>query len=185
MSPQCGGGDASGTHASQAALVLVVEDYEDTRALLAWFLREAGFRVETAGDGVDGIQKAVALKPDLIVMDLGLPAVDGLEASRRLKRDERKTSTVWSGGWSGGGRAMAATNGGGDLKSKMAAAWASWELERTRQARRVADGAVGPAPGLDRGSGGRRASDPHGAVGPERTLAPLRRAVSRRPRERG
>ncbi len=68
MSPQFGGGNASGTLASQAALVLVVEDYEDTRALLAWFLREAAFRVQTANDGIDGIQKAVALKPDLIVM---------------------------------------------------------------------------------------------------------------------
>jgi two-component system, cell cycle response regulator DivK len=89
VSPQSGGGHASGTHATQAALVLVVEDYEDTRALLASFLREAGFRVQTANDGVGGSQKAVALKPDLIVMDLGLPALDGLAASRRLKRDER------------------------------------------------------------------------------------------------
>ncbi len=89
MAPQFGGGHAPGTHASQAALVLVVEDYEDTRALLASFLREAGFRVQTANDGVGDSQKAVALKPDLIAMDLGLPALDGLEASRRLKRDER------------------------------------------------------------------------------------------------
>jgi two-component system cell cycle response regulator DivK len=66
-----------------------VEDDEDPRALLAWFLREAGLRVQTANDGIDGIPKAVALKPDLIVMNLGLPALDGLEASRRLKGDER------------------------------------------------------------------------------------------------
>lgn len=48
----------------------------------------AGFDVHTADNGQDAIDKARAIRPDLILMDLSLPALDGWEATRRLKRDE-------------------------------------------------------------------------------------------------
>jgi CheY-like chemotaxis protein len=70
-----------------ALRVLLVEDYEDTRKIYSTYLGHVGMDVLTAADGVEGIAKARAFKPDLIVMDLGLPGMDGLEAARHLKAD--------------------------------------------------------------------------------------------------
>jgi len=68
-------------------LILVVEDFEDAREMYRDYLDFAGFRVETARDGLEGIQKARALMPDLILMDLSLPGIDGWEATRVVKAD--------------------------------------------------------------------------------------------------
>jgi CheY-like chemotaxis protein len=70
-------------------LVLVVEDYQDAREMYAAYLQYAGFRVAEATDGLEAIEQSVALQPDIILMDLALPKVDGWEATRRLKEDER------------------------------------------------------------------------------------------------
>jgi two-component system cell cycle response regulator DivK len=70
-------------------LVLIVEDNSDTRALYAMYFVAKGFRVETATDGEDGIDKALDVNPDIVVMDLALPRLDGFEATRRLKADRR------------------------------------------------------------------------------------------------
>jgi two-component system, cell cycle response regulator DivK len=70
-------------------LVLVVEDYEDARELYAEYLVFAGFRVEQASDGNEALQKALSLVPDVILMDLSMPGMDGWEATRRLKRDTK------------------------------------------------------------------------------------------------
>jgi two-component system, cell cycle response regulator DivK len=69
------------------ALILVVDDFEDNREIYTQFLRFNGYRVAEAADGVDALAKAAALHPDLIVMDLSLPRLDGWEATRRLKMD--------------------------------------------------------------------------------------------------
>lgn len=68
-------------------LVLVVEDDADARDMYEVLLEGAGFRVAAAANGLEGIDKARALRPQLILMDLSLPAIDGFEASRRLKED--------------------------------------------------------------------------------------------------
>jgi CheY-like chemotaxis protein len=70
-------------------VVLVAEDAVDVRILLAELLVREGFTVMQAADGREAIEKATAGRPDAIVMDLSLPIVDGLEASRRLKADPR------------------------------------------------------------------------------------------------
>jgi two-component system cell cycle response regulator DivK len=70
-------------------LVLVVEDYEDARELYAEYLAFAGFRVEQASDGAEALDKAARFVPDLILMDLSMPGMDGWEATRRLKRDTK------------------------------------------------------------------------------------------------
>jgi len=70
-------------------LVLLVDDYDDSREVYALFLTRVGYRLEEAADGQDAIEKATRLLPDAIVMDLNLPGVDGLELTRRLKLDER------------------------------------------------------------------------------------------------
>jgi two-component system, cell cycle response regulator DivK len=71
------------------ALVLVVEDYQDAREMYAAYLQFSGYEVAEATDGVQAIEKTLELMPDIILMDLALPKMDGWEATRRLKSDER------------------------------------------------------------------------------------------------
>lgn len=68
-------------------LVLLVEDFDDAREMYRDFLEFSGFRVETARDGREAIEKARALRPQLVLMDLSLPGIDGWEATRVLKQD--------------------------------------------------------------------------------------------------
>ena len=70
-------------------LVLVVEDYQDAREMYAAYLSFSGYRVAEATNGIEAIEKTVELMPDIILMDLALPRMDGWEATRRLKLDER------------------------------------------------------------------------------------------------
>ena len=70
-------------------LVLVVEDYQDAREMYAAYLQFSGFQVAEATNGVEAVDKSIELMPDIILMDLALPKMDGWEATRRLKMDER------------------------------------------------------------------------------------------------
>jgi two-component system cell cycle response regulator DivK len=70
-------------------LVLVVEDYQDAREMYAAYLAFSGYRVAEATNGIEAIEKTIELMPDIILMDLALPRMDGWEATRRLKLDER------------------------------------------------------------------------------------------------
>ena len=70
-----------------APLILVVDDYQDAREMYAEYLQFSGFRVAEARNGNEALQQAFSLKPDLILMDLSLPGMDGWEATRRLKAD--------------------------------------------------------------------------------------------------
>jgi two-component system, cell cycle response regulator DivK len=69
------------------AFILLVEDFEDAREMYRDYLEFSGFRVETARDGHEAIEKARSQQPDLILMDLSLPGIDGWEATRILKSD--------------------------------------------------------------------------------------------------
>lgn len=73
----------------KAPLILVVDDYQDAREMYAEYLQFSGFRVAEARNGNEALEQAFALKPDLILMDLSLPGMDGWEATRQLKADER------------------------------------------------------------------------------------------------
>jgi len=68
-------------------LVLVVDDVDHGREIFAEYLEFRGFRVATAADGLEAIEKAHELLPDIILMDLSLPGIDGWEATRRLRQD--------------------------------------------------------------------------------------------------
>src|SRR6266550_7555232 len=70
--------------AKAASTILVIEDYSDTRELLSVLLRRSGYNVVEAEDGVEGLLKAGWVYPDLIIMDLSLPEMDGVEAARRI-----------------------------------------------------------------------------------------------------
>jgi two-component system cell cycle response regulator DivK len=74
---------------SQQPLVLVVDDFQDNREMYAEFLAYQGFRVIQAANGVEALDQAFSNHPDIIIMDLSLPVMDGWEATRRLKADER------------------------------------------------------------------------------------------------
>jgi len=69
--------------------ILVVEDEEDILELVKYNLSREGFQVEGAMTGEDALHKAIKNAPDLIVLDLMLPGVNGLEVCKRLKHDER------------------------------------------------------------------------------------------------
>jgi two-component system cell cycle response regulator DivK len=69
--------------------VLLVDDYADAREMYSEYLEFCGFDVVEAGNGIEALQRAAEEAPDIILMDLSLPVMDGWEATRRLKADER------------------------------------------------------------------------------------------------
>ena len=73
--------------------ILLVEDDDDTRRVYSVMLRHAGFRVVEAANGPDAVRCALEERPDLILMDMNLPMLDGWEAARRIRSDERAGST--------------------------------------------------------------------------------------------
>lgn len=67
--------------------VLVVDDYPDTREILTEMLVIRGFRVETAENGVEALERTRAWRPDVVLLDLSLPDLDGYEVCRRVRSD--------------------------------------------------------------------------------------------------
>ncbi len=76
--------------ANTAALtVLVVEDFDETRFMLKFLLESSGYRVVEAVDGRQAIEAAQREHPDLILMDISLPVLDGIAATRCIREDAR------------------------------------------------------------------------------------------------
>jgi CheY-like chemotaxis protein len=69
--------------------VLVVDDFQDNREMFAEFLSISGFRVAEAATGPEALARTFELMPDVVLMDLSLPELDGWEVTRRLKGDVR------------------------------------------------------------------------------------------------
>ena len=67
--------------------ILVVEDNVFNRDLIQRFLEPEGFEVVVAHDGADGLARAITEQPDLVLMDMSLPVIDGWEATRRMKAE--------------------------------------------------------------------------------------------------
>jgi two-component system cell cycle response regulator DivK len=73
--------------------ILIVEDQEDLRGVLRDLLSGSGYAVIEATDGQDGVTKAKSERPDLILMDIQLPVLDGYEATRQIKADPTVAKT--------------------------------------------------------------------------------------------
>jgi two-component system, OmpR family, alkaline phosphatase synthesis response regulator PhoP len=72
---------------AQAQTVLVIEDESSIASFVSLYLKNAGYSVRTAATGNDGLAQAASERPDLIVLDLMLPDVDGIEVCRRVRKD--------------------------------------------------------------------------------------------------
>src|SRR5918997_307298 len=77
--------------------VLVVDDEPDKRLLLAFALENEGYEVQTAVDGVSGLQAVELHQPDLIVTDVMMPRMDGYEMIRRARRGARRAARLGAG----------------------------------------------------------------------------------------
>lgn len=69
--------------------VLVVEDFEDNRFMMRRLLEMSGYRVVEAVNGQEAVEEALRVQPDLILMDLSLPLLDGLAATRRIREQQQ------------------------------------------------------------------------------------------------
>jgi CheY-like chemotaxis protein len=72
--------------AEAPSTILVVDDYMDNRVLLSAWLRAKGYKVVEAQDGKEGVLQANRSHPDLILMDLAMPELDGIEATRQIRQ---------------------------------------------------------------------------------------------------
>ena len=89
MSPRRAAGVAVPRGRGKVPLILVVDDYADNREMYSAYLRFRGLEVVEAANGTEALDHAFERRPDLVVMDLSLPGVDGWQATRLLKADVR------------------------------------------------------------------------------------------------
>ena len=82
-----------GMNDSRDLVVLVVEDVDDTREVMRLALEERGYRVLEAQNGEHAVEVALAEHPDVILMDLSLPVLDGLEATERIRKHKEFSTT--------------------------------------------------------------------------------------------
>jgi len=79
--------------------ILIVDDNENLRKLLVWFLQPRGYETLQAATGKEAIEKAIAAQPRLILLDIRLPDMNGVDAARAIKKDQR-TAHIPIVGWS-------------------------------------------------------------------------------------
>lgn len=84
--PYLASADAIESDSTMGAVVLVVDDDPEIRDVVRWLLEDEGWTVETASDGRDAVEQASRARPALIVLDMGLPILNGEEVAARLRQ---------------------------------------------------------------------------------------------------
>lgn len=69
--------------------ILIVEDNADNREMMRILLETSGHEIHEAGDGVSGVEMAIQLEPDTVLIDIGLPGIDGYEVARQIRAKRR------------------------------------------------------------------------------------------------
>ena len=103
------------TQESTAPVVLLVDDSPDERDMYTQQLVATGYSVQVADNGEDALQKVAAHVPDVVVMDLAMPVLDGWETTRRLKETHPKVPVIVLSGHTGGEGGRRAKEAGGDV----------------------------------------------------------------------
>lgn len=85
---------AAGTHGSRGRVVLIVDDQADERSIQRAMLEHRGYRVAEAGDGAEALRMIERLHPDLVLLDIAMPRMDGLTVCRTLKASPETSSIV-------------------------------------------------------------------------------------------
>jgi two-component system KDP operon response regulator KdpE len=98
--------------------VLVIEDDDETRAVLVRELTGRGYRTIEAPDGKSALERWEARRPDIVLLDLGLPDIDGLQLIRRIKRDARTPIVILSGRYEEREKVEALERGADDYVTK-------------------------------------------------------------------
>ena len=100
---------------STAPVVLLVDDSPDERDMYTQQLVATGYSVQVADNGEDALQRVAAQVPDVVVMDLAMPVLDGWEATRRLKETYPQVPVIVLSGHTGGEGGRRAKEAGGDV----------------------------------------------------------------------
>jgi two-component system, OmpR family, KDP operon response regulator KdpE len=100
------------------ATVLVVEDDPETRAALVRELRSRGYRIHEASDGRTALERWQASRPDVVLLDLGLPDMDGLDVIRQIRRDAMTPIVILSGRYAEREKVEALERGADDYVTK-------------------------------------------------------------------
>ena len=87
----------AGSHSEIGPTVLIVEDDDETRAALARELTARGHRIEEAADGASAMRRWEMRRPDIVLLDLGLPDIDGLQIVRRIRKEATTPIVILSG----------------------------------------------------------------------------------------
>jgi len=103
------------TQESTTPVVLLVEDSQDERDMYTRQLVATGYNVQVAVNGEDALQRVAAQVPDVVVMDLAMPVMDGWEAIRRLKEAHPNVPVIVLSGHTGGEGGRRAKEAGGDV----------------------------------------------------------------------
>jgi two-component system cell cycle response regulator DivK len=103
------------TQESTAPVVLLVDDSHDERDMYMQQLVATGYSVQVADNGEDALQRVAAQVPDVVVMDLAMPVLDGWEATRRLKEMHPRVPVIVLSGHTGGEGGRKAKEAGGDV----------------------------------------------------------------------